>query len=257
MRLLLALWLVAGCAQSRPAEEMEGYTLVNAREPQPVVTGPTRCEMPCSLVHVDGFDNSLEEAKANFATVASEYRRAGGRCQVFGFAWRSDVGLRRFSVAETLADEVGGPALARFLRSLHTRCDPQPVHVMGHSLAARVIMRALVPEERVRVDTVTLVAPAIFDDAIAVDGEFSRSVAQIGHTYVLYNTADHVVLGSIFPMASRRFRWPLGLHGNRGQVAPSVTEVDFGPEWGIVHSVRKSLGPSLWRYLLPRTERYL
>ncbi len=252
-------WLVAlgGCATPVAGSAVDAgdhdYVLVNARQaPLVIAGGAPECDAPCSLVHVDGFDNSLDEARANFSVVADSYHRAGGTCRLYGFAWRSDFGLRHFAEAEDAADGVAGPALAQFLRTVRAMCGTRPVHLMGHSLAARVIMRAVVPEEAVRVETASLVAPAVLDDGLAIDGEFARSLPQIGHTYVLFNTQDHVVLGSIFPMASRSFRWPLGLHGNRGATPASVTEVDFSKEWGWGHSLRHSLSPSLWAYLLPR-----
>jgi len=252
--ILSPLW--AACAGGADVGG-HNYVLVNAR-PAPaqilVSGGEPRCEAGCALLHVDGFNNSLDDAEANFTAVETSYHRAEGSCQVFGFAWRSDVGLRHFSAAETVADQVAGPALAAFLRDLRSRCGPQPVHLVGHSLAARVILRALSPSESVQVSSVSLVAPAVFDDALAADGEFAQSVPQAERMFVFFNSQDYMVLGALFPMASRRLRLPLGLSGSRGATLPSVTEVDFGAIWGPLHSLRKSLGPELWAYLLPKIE---
>jgi len=237
------------------------WVLVNGRGgPNAIVVDPPgpSCSRPCALVIVDGFNNSLSDATHNFTGISASYREAGGECDVFGFAWGSDVGLTKFARAEAAADGDGSRALASFLQKERTACHARPVHLVGHSLAARVLLRALIPapgtppSARVTVESAALVAPAIAADALEPTGELGAAVPQIGRLGVFYNSEDYMVLGFFYPLASRRKTQPLGLGGSRdrARVPPNVVEVDFADRWGPTHTALRAYGRAFWDYHL-------
>jgi hypothetical protein len=248
---------VIGCAVAPRASDAgarrptsRDWILVNGRGgPSALVDAPV-CERACALVIVDGFNNTIADATRNFDGIAASYRDAGGACDVFGFTWDGDVGLTRFARAEAAADGNASRALTAWLRRERELCS-RAVHLVGHSLAARVILRALTPSpagERLTVESAALIAPAIAADALERDGELGAAVPQIGRLGVFYNSEDYMVLGLFYPLASRRRTQPLGLAGskNRARVPPNVVELDFADRWGPTHAALRAYDRAFW-----------
>lgn len=230
------------------------YTLVDGRgEAGSLVdAAPPLCVRACALIIVDGFDNTRAESIENFDRITASYRAAHGPCDLFGFTWRSDVGLTSFADAETRADVEASATLRTWLDRENRACG-RPIHLVGHSLAARVVLAALQPHEpSLVVDSVALVAPAIPDDALLPGGELASALAHIGRVGVFFNNEDYAVLGFLYPRFARRRGLPLGLRGSRDteRLPRHVFQFDFSDRWGPTHSAVRSYGAAFWAHQL-------
>lgn len=259
--LVLAALLQSSCATPlhSSAAGHAVYTLVNAREPEMVVSGPHagRRSCDCALVHVDGFDNSIDEARENFAHVGAAYERSGGRCEVYGFAWRSDPGILFLLRAEREVDERAGPALSRFLETVVAACPTRKVSMTAHSLGSRVALHALA--QRVRrggrpLETVALVAPAVPLADVLPGGALHDGIVGARRLLIARNSEDYVQ-GVFYPLLTRGCR-SIGQDGLRSALAPMVAvaraqgvalvELDLAEVWGPRHSAIANLDERFW-----------
>lgn len=251
----------AGRAQI-PDEHSVRYTLVNAREEGVVLFVETESgDCRCALVHVDGFNNSLDEARSNFAAISRAYQRSGGMCRLFGFAWKSDVGLLSLRRAEREVDERTGSALAAALDRIESRCSAHSLQVTSHSLGARVVLRALaerVQSGRPPVAVAALAASAVPTAQLAPGGELSIGLRGARRVAILGNSQDYI-LGVFYPMFAGGHP-PLGQFGLRHH-APAVHQdlrqhnvelfdLDLARLWGSRHSAVASFDERFWALFL-------
>ena len=235
------------------------YTLVNARDPQIILSGPQagRRSCDCALVHVDGFDNSIDEARTNFEHIGAAYERSGGLCEMYGFAWRSNPGILFLMRAEREVDERAGLALVRFLSSLEEACPERKISVTAHSLGARVALRAL--DWRVRnghrpLESVALVAPAVPLAEVVPGGGLHGGFSGARRLFIVRNSEDYVQ-GLFYPMLTLGRR-SLGQDGLRAALAPMIAaarergveliELDLAAVWGPRHSAIANLDERFW-----------
>jgi len=257
---LSAVLLLGSCASRIVDGPGRSYTLVNARDAAVVLSGPSagRRSCDCAMVHVDGFDNSLSDARLNFERVGAAYGRTGGRCEMYGFAWRSDPGILFLRRAEREADQHAGGALADFLDSLVASCPERRVSLTAHSLGARVALRALARRAgrtgaRV-LETVALVAPAVPISEVLPGGSLHDGISGTRRLLVLHNSEDYVQ-GLFYPLLTRG-RQSIGQHGLRRALAVveaaargrgvELRELDAAELWGPRHSAAANLDERFW-----------
>ena len=235
------------------------YTLVNARDADIIVSGPHagRHSCDCVLVHVDGFDNSIDGARNNFEHIGAAYKRSGGQCEMYGFAWRSNPGILFIRRAEREVDERAGRALARFLDSLAADCPARKVSVTAHSLGARVALQALALRARNGarpLETVALVAPAVPLADVVPGGALHSAIGGARRLLVVRNSEDYIQ-GIFYPLLTRG-RVSLGQEGFRTALEPMVVaaraqgveliEMDLAAVWGPRHSAVANLDERFW-----------
>lgn len=253
----------AGAGGAQIPDEISGrYTLVNAREEGVVLfVGPESGSCSCALVHVDGFNNSLDEARGNFAAISRAYQRSGGMCRLFGFAWKSDVGLLSLRRAEREVDERTGSALAAALARIESHCSAEALQVTSHSLGARVVLRALaerVHRGRPPVALAALAASAVPTPLLAPGGALSVGLRGARRVAILGNSQDYI-LGVFYPLFAGGHP-PLGQFGLRRH-APAMhkelrrhdvelLELDLARLWGAKHSAVASFDERFWALFL-------
>ncbi len=263
MRVIAVALACAACAHDgawRPDAPL-AYTLVDAREAEahsfPGPDGAARC----AIVHVDGFDNTLEDARENFDVIAAGYTRAGGACKTYGFAWRSDHGLFGLRSAEREVDARAGASLVRFLDELERAYAATDIQLTAHSLGARVVLRALERRAalgRAPLGAVALVAPAIPSADAQPGGELWAGIDAARRIAIFRNSRDRI-LGSFYPLFAGGQR-ALGQLGY-GEALAAVTllasrrgvelvDVDCASLWSWHHSAQRSFDSCFWEMYL-------
>jgi hypothetical protein len=267
IRAILACWLgllsaCAGTVERRHDALPSRYTLVNAREEGFVLfIGPESAACTCALVHVDGFNNSLDEARSNFAAISAAYQHSGGPCELFGFAWKSDVGLLALRQAEREVDARTGLALAGALERIESRCSAESLQVTAHSLGVRVALRALaqrVSQGKPPIAVAALVASAVPTSLLAPGGALWMGLRGARRVALLQNSQDYI-LGVFYPLFAEGHP-PLGQFGLRGhrpavrsalrQHSVELIELDLAPLWGAQHSAVASFDGRFWTLFL-------
>jgi len=259
MAIVLVTLVTAACAttSSTPRGATASYTLVNARGATTVFVGDEVAGCGCALVHVDGFDNSLEDARANFDAVVNGYRESGGTCRAYGFAWRSDPGLLSLRRAEREVDERAGASLASVLDQIADRCPASSISVTSHSLGARVVLRALAHRAargRAPVDSIALAAPAVPAVELRSGGALASGLSGSRRIAIFRNSEDYI-LGVLYPLFTGG-RAALGQFGLRSALrdvvaraaarGTAIFDIDCASIWGPHHSARESFDARFW-----------
>jgi len=201
----------------------------------PVVDGG---EQPDRLVvYVHGHANADDDAVGNFnRAYRSLKERNDYEDRIVGFSWDADVGINEFSDSNWRAIQ-NGPKLGHYIASVKCKSPGTTVHLVTHSLGARVAMEALAwldddrywdtpstfafPDAEVGpIDSAHLMAAAIEDDALAT--RYGDTVArQVGYLYVYYNRIDDA-LDNWYDLTGEA----LGQNGPAGDTPANVTSQD-------------------------------
>ncbi len=137
----------------------------------------------CALIFVHGWDTKDKDA-GNWAgeRITKGYKDACRRkcippCTVFNFIWdarKAGAFGSGWSDAKERANEVANTRFAAFIRDFRDKCPETRIHIMAHSLGARVVLKALQTSDNgvSGITSVILVNPAVDDDVLEEDEEF-------------------------------------------------------------------------------------
>lgn len=145
------------------------------------------------VLFVHGLNAEEPDAPDQAYTAGVALEAAGPDPFVAGYSWDSD---RDWEVARSIADD-NGPRLATWLADWRDD-GGRPVHVLAHSLGARVTCEALrVLAERDRTDAVasaSLLGGAIDDDRVHTDGRYGEAIeTAAGRLANYHNRTDRVL----------------------------------------------------------------
>lgn len=146
------------------------------------------------LLLVHGYNNEPEDVHNAYATledqVTASITGAAGYDQVIGYIWPGGDAAFDYFVAKTRAN-----ALARrFGIWLQKMSDKGAVvDVMGHSMGARVIFKALKTRTAKVARNVFTMAAAVDNEAIEVDEEFYVSTSRSETVFVFHSKHDPVL----------------------------------------------------------------
>jgi pimeloyl-ACP methyl ester carboxylesterase len=149
------------------------------------------------VVYVHGL-NASEEAALNQAyTTRTALRNAGVRHPVVGYSWDSD---REWAPAKRTA-AANGPAFADWLTRWASE-DGRPVHVIAHSLGARVTcecLQALAADDRTEaVASVSLLGGAIPRDSVETGGAYGDAIETATPQFANFYSGKDNVLGWLY-----------------------------------------------------------
>lgn len=205
-----------------------------------------KCCPCCALIWVHGIDNDLAEAKRGFESVEKAHQKAGGKCEVFGFAWQSGD-WTNFGSAETAADYVGKGPLAKFVRDLKAKCPKTRINFGAHSLGSRVVLRALQEDNNgvSGIGMVALASAAVDNEALGDGEEFGRAKKWAESIYVAHNIQDPALKVYL----ARKMDKALGYSGEEDEVeGDNVTSHDYSNQWGGNHGAvyNEKLNAGFW-----------
>jgi len=128
----------------------------------------------CALIWVHGFQNTLETAQDGFIKIENSYHAAGGKCDVYGFAWNSNPGVNRFGAAVAGSRMIGTGSFSSFVRDYKAKHPKARIHIAGHSLGAGVILTALAKGVGVHGIGNVIISNAAVDNEVFEPGEEFR-----------------------------------------------------------------------------------
>ena len=149
------------------------------------------------VVYVHGLNAPEAEALNQAYTTRTALRDVGVRHPVVGFSWDSD---REWAPAKRTA-AANGPALAAWVAEWAAE-DGRPVHVVGHSLGARVICECLraLAEDGVTdaLASVSLLGGAIPRDSVETGAQYGDAIATATPQFANFHSGKDNVLGWIY-----------------------------------------------------------
>lgn len=175
------------------------------------------------VIPVHGYHNDFDAATEAYRTVESRMEKAGlpfdgtvryyypGSNLNIGFFWA----INRANVA--------GRHLGTLVRRLQAAGNT--VSILTHSLGARVALTAL---QTSHVEDLVMMAPAVDDDCLGEEGEFSPAASATNRVIVMFSPRDSVLryayrASELFERAN--FRHALGLNGASGPVPWNVYQI--------------------------------
>lgn len=205
--------------------------------------GTPGLDAPCDEVAiiVHGWDNNEDDAREKFATAVMELApHYSGR--FVGYSWDADISGGGVWNGPRKAANRNGTHLAQFLVDLRNACMSSRIHLLGHSLGARVVLSALdVLNDRddwlswYKLHSVCLFGAAVDNETPAVSPYDSAIAGETGRTFNFYSTEDDVL--SIF-YGGVEGDQALGEDGvESGQTPPkNYTDIDVTGSVGDEHS---------------------
>jgi esterase/lipase superfamily enzyme len=149
------------------------------------------------VVYVHGLGAAEAEALNQAYTTRTALRNDGVRHPVVGYSWDSD---REWGPAKRTAD-ANGPALANWLARWCIE-DGRPVHVVAHSLGARVVcecLQALAADGHTdALASVTLLGGAIPRDSVQIDAQYGDAIEAATPRFTNFYSGKDNVLGWIY-----------------------------------------------------------
>lgn len=149
------------------------------------------------VVFVHGLGAERGEGANQAYTARLALRDAGVDRPVVAYTWDSD---RDWEPAKRTAD-ANGLALADWLAAWATE-DGRPLHLVGHSLGARVIAEALRSLATKGLDdrlaSVSLLGGAIPRDSVGTDGRYGDAIAATTPVFVNFHSKKDNVLGWLY-----------------------------------------------------------
>ena len=221
----------------------------------PGLTPGTSCPEHLAIA-VHGWTNPPMDGQDKFLRAQASLRQLGYNGPVVGFSWDSDtqrcpldfpvIGdaicfitgdkLRGFDEGKEIADG-NGPKLAAFLGDFKAHCPCTAIHLMGHSLGARVVLQTLqaFAEDRSlrwsqlgagRIDDVHLFGAAVNNESPQLNKDFGESIQnEVEKIYNYYSKEDWVLSE---PYNYKESSDAVGRSGieNRRQTPTNYTDVD-------------------------------
>jgi|GEM_PF-5367345 len=157
------------------------------------ITEPTPFpSTPALLIYVHGYNETPEAARGyGLHNIGAGHREAGGRCAVATFLWRARFGSLHFRESLESANATA-PAFARAMTTLRAAQPELRLHVLAHSLGARVVLKA-VQDHGLPLHDVALVSPAIHQRALEPGQEFADAPSHIERLLFTHNNADRIL----------------------------------------------------------------
>lgn len=151
------------------------------------------------FVHGFGTDDATARDQAFAAATGLEAIRP---LPVAAYSWDAD---REWEPAKAMAD-ANGPVLADWLVEW-ADTDGRPVHVVGYSLGARVVCRALfalaLAGRGDAAASVSLLGGAIPHDSVARDTPYGEAIQELDVPVTNFHNADDRVLGWVYRLSDR------------------------------------------------------
>lgn len=177
------------------------------------------------VVYVHGLGAPEAEARNQAYTTRVALRDANVPHPVVGYTWDSD---RDWGPAKETAD-ANGPALADWLAEWASE-DRRPVHVVAHSLGARVVcecLRALAADGRTdALASVSLLGGAIPRDSVQTDGRYGDAIASATPRLRNHYSGKDDVLGWIYRLSDGTSAVGHGGIGDAAKAPDSYADVD-------------------------------
>ena len=151
------------------------------------------------LVYIHGYSRRFATSLKNAATVAYELGYQG---TPIVYSWPSKGSAAHY-VADSTNVEWTTPHLRDFIRDLTHRTDAAKVHLVGHSMGNRALLRALSelareqPQEKWKFGEIILLAPDV--DRAIFERDYAPRLLSLGARVTLYISAIDIPL-----MASRQ-----------------------------------------------------
>jgi pimeloyl-ACP methyl ester carboxylesterase len=174
------------------------------------------------VVMVHGFKNDEASSVETFRQAAAAFEANGYDGPVVGFSWDADGTTYQWWPIDDVATR-NGPKLALFLLDYATLSPDTTVHLVGHSLGARVVLEAMQAlhdwDFEATIDTVDLLGAAVSDRSIVI-GEswladpYGPALEARAGDVNNYWQADDEVLDSYYQWAE--WEAALGSHGVAG-----------------------------------------
>ncbi|MFB6286762.1 MAG: DUF726 domain-containing protein [Candidatus Bipolaricaulia bacterium] len=181
-----------------------------------------RCP-PRLITFVHGYDKGETSAIESFDIAEASFSDP-----VVGFSWDSETGFWlspfNFWDATQIADR-NGQKLARFLVDYADQCPKTGLHLVGHSLGARIVLRTVeVFYQRggPKVETVQLIGAAVEDDIFAKLDLIEPVETKVDRIVNYFNRRDGTLRWALFGL----FDMPLGQQGIDGTMPANYREVD-------------------------------
>lgn len=178
---------------------------------------------PRLITFVHGYDKDETDAIESF-NIAEESLVD----PVVGVSWDSETGFWlspfNFWDATDIADR-NGRKLAQFLVDYADQCPGTGLHLVGHSLGARMVLRTVdVFYQRggPKVDTVQLIGAAVEDDIFARFDLIEPVEVKVGRFVNYFNRRDDTLRWALFGLLDI----PLGQQGINGDMPANYSEVD-------------------------------
>ncbi len=154
---------------------------------------------PSIVIYIHGFQNDAAGATMNFAQVETMLGRVGYPGPVYGFSWDSNPGVTQFPDAERSAN-MNGKVLAKLLKAIKASCPGIKIHIITHSLGARVALNAL--KCGGCTDSTHLIAAAVKNEVLEPGQEFGGSnMATNAGLMIAWHNDEDDILGGTFPGA--------------------------------------------------------
>lgn len=166
--------------------------------------GTPGLDAPCDEVAiiVHGWDNNEDNAREKFATAVQKLTQQTYAGRYVGYSWDADISGGGVWNGPRKAANRNGTHLAQFLVDLRNACMNSRIHLLGHSLGARVVLSALnVLNERddwldwYKLHSVCLFGAAVDNETPAVAPYDSAIRGETGRTFNFYSTEDDVLSG--------------------------------------------------------------
>lgn len=237
----LGLYYLIDATHNLRHEYHDGFTYIVKLSTDYSGTLPD-CNCDCALIWIHGYNATLNDALLRFNAVEQQYKQAGGKCMMFGFAWNGDSGVANFSGAREAAIYTANGSFSKFIRDIKKKYPSMRIHIGTHSLGALVALEALANGKGVNgIGNVVLVNPAV-DNEVLETGEkygYASSFAKLIH--VAYSEEDDVLE---FAYSMFSFDNALGETGieNPNNVPDNVTQKDYTKDFDDRHSA--VYGPS-------------
>jgi len=183
------------------------------------------------VVYVHGWRQSKEDVAFRFPKQIAAMRTAGIDATLANFSWPSNQGRYNWWAAADAADE-NGPMLASFLREFKRRSPQTTVRVLGFSLGARVLPKAMITLDEWNwndsVDTLTFLGGAVPEEVVSMEGRAGPAIErQADEVFNFVKRDDRTVrYGFGFAEVSRG----LGVYGVGGTKPNNYTEIDITEE---------------------------
>lgn len=174
------------------------------------------------VVHVHGWLNDYDCGVGAVELARNAYAETSSTATVTGLAWDSEYSWWN---AQEIADG-NGPKLAQLLVDLAAENPGTTVRLQGHSLGARVVCEAVQSladwGETDIVETVVLLAGAVVDGAVSLEGEYGPALEQAVGGVENFWDADDAVLNWAFGAAE--FSNAIGNSGVDGTPPANYTD---------------------------------
>lgn len=187
----------------------------------PGLTGGTCPSRLITFVH--GYDKDEAGAAESFNIADESFADP-----VVGFSWDSETGFWlspiNFWDATEIADR-NGRKLAQFLVDYAGHCPGTGLHLVGHSLGARMVLRTVDVFDQQggpTVDTIQLIGAAVEDDVLERFDLIKPVEAKVGQFVNYFNRRDGTLRWALFGLLDI----PLGQQGINGEMPANYREVD-------------------------------